>query len=86
MDEEPSNENFVKAHVKSLALASGHLSRAEDDACVRASFIAKEVLDSAVMRLVKKADDDPMLRSASADGTPVKNLSSLQEAPADGIH
>ena len=82
----PSLEGqLVPEHFKSLCKATHSFSSVERCAVHRAAEISKEVMKSTVTRLVQQSAGQPMMRSASSDGTTVRLQKRLEfMAPASG--
>ena len=62
----------VKDMIERLSKASGQLSKSEIRDIERCAEVGKRVLDSGIQALVNEAAGSPMLRTSSADGTPVQ--------------
>ena len=81
MDSEPIN---VVAHTRALSRASGTLSRSESRPIARCCEVGKEVQIIGARNLIPIANGGPLLRSATADGTPCRVTRRERIKLADG--
>ena len=75
----------MAAHVKALSKGTGFLHQHDIDRVNKTAEVSKAVLETAARILVWTAEGDPILRSSSADGTPLRVKKSVKvKLPTDG--